>query len=53
MHENLLLILGLLFIVMLLVMLAQKIRIAYPILLVLAVTKKRQPHRVAFFVSIV
>lgn len=36
MHENLLLILGLLFVVMLLVMLAQKIRIAYPIFLVLA-----------------
>jgi len=36
MHENLLLILGLLFAVMLLVMLAQKIRIAYPIFLVLA-----------------
>ena len=36
MHENLLLILGLLFVVMLLVMLAQKLRIAYPIFLVLA-----------------
>lgn len=36
MHENLLLILGLLFAVMLLVMLAQKLRIAYPIFLVLA-----------------
>ncbi|PST83278.1 Na+/H+ antiporter [Pedobacter yulinensis] len=36
MHQNLLLILGLLFVVMLLVMLAQKIRIAYPIFLVLA-----------------
>jgi len=36
MHENLLLILGLLFVVMLLVMLAQKFRIAYPIFLVLA-----------------
>jgi len=36
MHEYLLLILGLLFIVMLLVMLAQKLRIAYPIFLVLA-----------------
>ncbi|MBE9586206.1 Na+/H+ antiporter [Mucilaginibacter sp. JRF] len=36
MHENLLLILGLLFGVMLLVMLAQKIRVAYPIFLVLA-----------------
>jgi len=36
MHENLLLILGLLFMVMLLVMLAQKIRVAYPIFLVLA-----------------
>ena len=36
MQENLLLILGLLFIVLLLVMLAQKIRIAYPIFLVLA-----------------
>ncbi|WP_026631089.1 Na+/H+ antiporter [Dyadobacter alkalitolerans] len=36
MHENLLLVLGLLFVVMLLVMLANKIRIAYPIFLVLA-----------------
>ncbi len=36
MHENLLMILGLLFAVMLLVMLAQKLRIAYPIFLVLA-----------------
>lgn len=36
MHENLLLILGLLFALMLLVMLAQKLRIAYPIFLVLA-----------------
>ncbi len=36
MHENFLLILGLLLIVMLLVMLAQKIKIAYPIFLVLA-----------------
>ncbi|MFD0764548.1 Na+/H+ antiporter [Mucilaginibacter lutimaris] len=36
MHEDLLLILGLLFVVMLLVMLAQKLRIAYPIFLVLA-----------------
>lgn len=36
MHENLLLILGLLLIVMLLVMLAQRIKIAYPIFLVLA-----------------
>lgn len=36
MQENLLLILGLLFVVMLLVMLAQKIRVAYPIFLVLA-----------------
>ena len=36
MHENLLFILGLLFAVMLLVMLAQKMRIAYPIFLVLA-----------------
>lgn len=36
MHENLLLILGLLFIVMLLVMLAGRIRIAYPIFLVIA-----------------
>jgi monovalent cation/hydrogen antiporter len=36
MHENLLLILGLLFVVMLLVMLAQYIRVAYPIFLVLA-----------------
>ncbi len=36
MHEKLLLILGLLLIVMLLVMLAQKIRIAYPIFLVIA-----------------
>lgn len=36
MHADLLLILGLLFAVMLLVMLAQKIRIAYPIFLVLA-----------------
>ena len=36
MHENLLLVLGLLVVVMLLVMLAQKIKIAYPIFLVLA-----------------
>ena len=36
MHEELLLILGLLFVVMLLVMLAQRIRVAYPIFLVLA-----------------
>lgn len=36
MHEQLLLILGLLLIVMMLVMLAQRIRIAYPIFLVLA-----------------
>ena len=36
MHENLLLILGLLFVVMLMVMLAHKLRIAYPIFLVLA-----------------
>ncbi|MDQ0782421.1 Na+/H+ antiporter [Chryseobacterium sp. W4I1] len=36
MHENLLLILGLLLIVMMLVMLAQRIKIAYPIFLVLA-----------------
>ncbi|TCD28801.1 Na+/H+ antiporter [Pedobacter psychrodurus] len=36
MHENLLLILGMLFLVILLVMLAQKMRIAYPIFLVLA-----------------
>jgi CPA1 family monovalent cation:H+ antiporter len=36
MHEKLLLILGLLLIVMLLVMLAQRIKIAYPIFLVLA-----------------
>ncbi|PWN72286.1 Na+/H+ antiporter [Chryseobacterium phosphatilyticum] len=36
MHENFLLILGLLLIVMLLVMLAQRIKIAYPIFLVLA-----------------
>ncbi|SFN04451.1 monovalent cation:H+ antiporter, CPA1 family [Chryseobacterium oleae] len=36
MHEHLLLILGLLLIVMLLVMLAQRIKIAYPIFLVLA-----------------
>jgi Na+/H+ antiporter len=36
MHEYLLLILGLLFVVVLLVMLAQKLRIAYPIFLVLA-----------------
>ena len=36
MHENLLVILGLLFLVMVLVMLAQKMRIAYPIFLVLA-----------------
>ncbi|HCA07768.1 Na+/H+ antiporter [Chryseobacterium sp.] len=36
MHENLLLILGLLLVVMLLVMLAQRIKIAYPIFLVLA-----------------
>jgi len=36
MHENLLLVLGLLFVVMLLVMLAHKIRVAYPIFLVLA-----------------
>ncbi|WP_026629848.1 Na+/H+ antiporter [Dyadobacter alkalitolerans] len=36
MHENLLFILGLLFAAMLLVMLAQKLRIAYPIFLVLA-----------------
>ncbi|MBV8325073.1 Na+/H+ antiporter [Chryseobacterium sp.] len=36
MHEKLLLILGLLLIVMMLVMLAQRIRIAYPIFLVLA-----------------
>ena len=35
MYENLLLILALLFVVMLLVMLAQKIHIAYPIFLVL------------------
>ncbi|GAA4917243.1 Na+/H+ antiporter [Mucilaginibacter defluvii] len=36
MHEELLLILGMLFVVMLLVMLAQKVKIAYPIFLVLA-----------------
>jgi monovalent cation/hydrogen antiporter len=36
MHEDLLLILGLLLVVMLLVMLAQRIKIAYPIFLVLA-----------------
>jgi len=36
MHHNLLLILGLLFVVFLLVMLAQKIKVAYPIFLVLA-----------------
>ncbi|MES2629842.1 MAG: Na+/H+ antiporter [Bacteroidota bacterium] len=36
MHENILLILGLLFIVFLLVMLARKLRVAYPIFLVLA-----------------
>ena len=36
MQENILLMLGLLFVVMLLVMLAQKLRIAYPIFLVLA-----------------
>ena len=36
MHEQLLLILGLLLLVMLLVMLAQRIKIAYPIFLVLA-----------------
>ena len=36
MHHNLLLILGLLFVVFLLVMLAQRIRIAYPIFLVIA-----------------
>ena len=36
MHEQLLLILGLLLLVMMLVMLAQRIKIAYPIFLVLA-----------------
>ena len=36
MHHNLLLILGLLFVVFLLVMLAQRIRIAYPFFLVIA-----------------
>jgi len=36
MHEHLLLILGLLFVVMLLVMVAQKLRVAYPIFLVVA-----------------
>lgn len=36
MHHNLLLILGLLFVVFLLVMLAQRIRIAYPVFLVIA-----------------
>ncbi|WP_310590515.1 cation:proton antiporter [Dyadobacter sp. CY261] len=36
MHENLLFILGLLFVAMLLVMLAQKLRIAYPIFLMMA-----------------
>ncbi|RZJ73102.1 MAG: Na+/H+ antiporter [Flavobacterium sp.] len=36
MHHNLLLILGLLFVVMLLVMLARKIKVAYPIFLVLS-----------------